>query len=114
MDNCEKCYTHNIDELKKVTYQGMTFCSIDCFLNSEHVKGVELDCMVDLQSDYDELQKEFEESEDIAATLKALNETLCEKLEALLNKYDDKFKEGNEDLDEILLAITEIKEECED
>ena len=111
MDNCEVCFTHLIDDSKKIVFQGMTFCDIDCFLSSKHVDLDAIEEVQDAKSETNLLQERFEEVEDEKATALAMNKALFDGIEGLCVLHDDKFGEGNEDLNEVLLALTNLKDE---
>jgi len=113
MNTCEQCYTPNIDELKKVVYQDMTFCSINCFVGSKYFDHSKLDFLVELEEDYAALENEKDDFEKINESLEYKNQSYSEELQKIFDKYDDDFEKGNEKLDEILLALAVIKEECE-
>ena len=110
MTMCENCGTPYLNDRKKIIYQDMEFCEIECFLNSKHFDGEELDVVKAAKEDYEEALNDFKKSEDEKATAETLNAQLIAELEELETKYDDKFKKGNLELDEILIKINEVKE----
>lgn len=103
---CAGCGRIHVDNNKKITFQDMEFCSIECFMNSKYYEEV-----VVSNDDYNELMEDFKQSEDDKATFEAVNKKIISSLEELLQSYDDKFEKGNQELDEILLKIDEIKTE---
>lgn len=113
MENCENCFTHNIDDNKKIVYRGMVFCDIDCFINSKHFDASEIQELKDAKQEYEELQNEFKAISDEKADLEALNKTFIDGLQGLLVLNDDKFQKGNEDFDNLLIALTTLKDESE-
>lgn len=110
-EHCEHCYSPYLDDRKKITYQGMEFCDIECFMNSRHVDIEELDRIKELEYDYNELDDNFQKSEGEKATLETLNKVAVDKIEELIEKYDPEFETGNKELDEVLLAIMDIQRE---
>lgn len=111
MSSCEHCYSPYLDDRKKITYQRMEFCDINCFMNSRHFDIEDLDIVKDLRNENNDLADDFKKSEDEKATLKTLNEVAVDKIEELIEKYDAEFETGNKELDEVLLAIMDIQRE---
>lgn len=109
--NCEKCFSPYLDDRKKIIYQGMEFCDINCFINSRHFDIENLDIVKDMREEYDDLNDDFKNSEDTKTTLETLNKVAVDKIEELIEKYDPEFETGNKELDEVLLAIMDVQRE---
>lgn len=86
----------------------MEFCDIDCFMQSRYFEDKNAKVIKDMQDDFDKNIKDAEDETE--AVTKVAKQTL-KYLEEFLEKWDDKFETGNEDLDKILLEITKIKED---
>ena len=111
--NCEECFSPYMDERKKIIFQGMEFCDINCFMNSRYFDIESLDEFSSLKSEYDACFEDFKKSEDDKATAEAANKQIVTQLGELLKRYDDQFEQGNKELDEILLKISKIQEDGE-
>lgn len=111
MTMCEKCGRPYIDDRRKIIFRDMEFCDINCFMQSRYFDINDVSEYTELQSDFSELLEDFKKSEDEKATAEALNEQIVKSLEEFLEKWDEKFETGNEDLDKILLEITKIMED---
>ena len=111
--NCEECFAPYMDSRKKIIFQGMEFCDINCFMNSRYFDIDELDAVKEAREDAEATLEDFKTSEDDKATAEAANKQITSALDALLKKYDDQFETGNPLLDEVLLEISKIKEDGE-
>ena len=100
-----------MDDRKKIIFQDMEFCEIECFLNSRYFDVSKLEEVQEAKKDYEDTLSDFKKSEDEKATLEALNSQFVEQVEGLLEKYDAEFESGNRPLDEILLALTKAVED---
>lgn len=76
--NCEHCFAPYMNDLRKITYQGMDFCNIDCFINSKHCAKIEQ--IAEIETEREDLNKELEELEE-------KHEGLIEEIENLIKKY---------------------------
>ena len=106
--NCEYCFSPYMDDRKKIIFQGMEFCDINCFMQSRYFEDKNAKVINDMQDDFD---KKFKDMEDEAESIAKVAKQTLKSLEEFLEKWDDKFETGNEDLDKILLEITKIKED---
>jgi hypothetical protein len=111
--NCEECFSPYMDDRKKIIFQGMEFCDINCFMNSRYFDIEELSVVKEAREDAEAALEDFKESEDDKATAEAANKQIVTQLGELLKRYDDRFEQGNKELDEILLEISKIKEDGE-
>lgn len=111
--NCEECFSPYMDERKKIIFQGMEFCDINCFMNSRYFDIEALDVYSDMKQEKEAAEEDFKNSEDDKATAEAANKQIVKELDELLKKYDDQFETGNKQLDEIMLEIARIKEDSE-
>lgn len=105
---CDECYSPYINDLQKVEYNGMTFCSLNCLLLSDKVDISKIDTVYDLEQERDEIKEDFDELKKEHDKLESENQILVSELEKLLKSYDDDFEKGNEKLDTILLKISEL------
>ena len=111
--NCEHCFSPYMDNLKKITFQGMEFCDINCFMNSRYFDIDKVDVVKEAREEAENALEDFKKSEDDKATAEAANKQIVTALDELVKKYDDQFEKGNKELDEILLLIDQIKEDGE-
>lgn len=111
MSNCEKCFSPYMDERKKIIFQGKEFCDINCFLASKYFDVDSMDAVVEAREERDNIQDDFDKAKKGLDNLESIRQKIIVSLEALETKYDDKFETGCKELDEILLKITEIKED---
>ena len=113
MSNCEKCFSPYLDERKKIIFQGKEFCDINCFLASKYFDVDSMDAVVEAREERDDIQDDFNKVKEGLDNLESIRQKVIVSLEGLEAKYDALFETGNKELDEILLKITEIKEEAE-
>ena len=112
--NCENCGVPYINDLEKITYRGMEFCSIGCFLNSKYFDISDIEEVSDIKDELECFSSENKKLESELIKEQNRLKKVGEDIGALLESYDDKFETGNQDLDDIMLVLSEIKEECED
>ena len=111
MANCEECFSPYMDERKKIIFQGMEFCDINCFMMSKYFDIEAVEAYSEMKQEKEEALEDFKNSEDDKATAEAANKQIVDALQALLKSYDDQFEKGNKELDEILLKISQIEED---
>ena len=109
--NCEECFAPYMDDRKKITFQGMEFCNINCFMNSRYFDIDEVEDYSTLKTENEELLEDFKKSEDDKATAEAANKQIVDALAELLKKYDSTYESKNSELDMILDELTKIIEE---
>lgn len=98
---------------KKIIFQGMEFCDINCFMNSRYFDIEALEAYSEMKEEKEAALEDFKNSEDDKATAEAANKQIVTQLGELLKRYDDRFEQGNKELDEILLEISKIQEDGE-
>lgn len=106
--NCEHCFAPYMDDRKKIIFQGMEFCDINCFIKSKYFEDENVKMIQDIQSKFDKEINDLEKEKD---SIEKIAKTTLESLDNLLTKWDDEFESGNKDLDKILLEITKIRED---
>lgn len=111
MANCEECFAPYMDDRKKIIFQGMEFCDINCFMMSKYFDIEAVEAYSEMKQKNEDALEDFKKSEDDKATAEAANKQIVDALGELLKKYDDQFEKGNKELDEILLAISQIEED---
>lgn len=111
MSNCEECFAPYMDDRKKIIFQGMEFCDINCFMMSKYFDIEAVEAYSEMKQENEDALEDFKKSEDDKATAEAANKQIVDALGELLKKYDDQFEKGNKELDEILLAISQIEED---
>lgn len=89
----------------------MTFCWIDCFINSDRVDLQATNIFYDIEQERDEIKEDFDTLKKEHDGLESEHQILSSELEKLLKSYDDDFETGNKKLDEILLRISELVNE---
>ena len=113
MANCEECFSSYMDERKKIIFQGMEFCDINCFMMSKYFDIEAVEAYSEMKEEKEEALEDFKKSEDDKATAEAANKQIVDALDGLLKGYDDQLEKGNKELDEVLLEISKIKEDGE-
>ena len=112
--NCENCGVPYINDLEKITYREMEFCSIECFLKSRYFDIADIDEVSDIKVELERFSSENKRLESELIKEQNRLKKASKDIKNLLESYDDKFETGNQDLDEVMLVLSQIQEECED
>ena len=106
--NCEFCFSPSIDDFHKVIYQGKVYCCHSCFTQGTGMGVLNSEPYLSLVEEKEELQRDFNDFKKQHDELSTYHLTFSRELDKVLNSFDDKFEEGNTDLDNLLIALTEL------